>query len=206
MAVRFVVVDGAGPLTLSLARLLRLCGVARVDAGPWAADVCDAELRRTGSGPPDLVVLVGELDPRAAEPWRRRGVPHLPVTADAARVVVGPWLTADPDEPCLACMRLSRGDDAGARTPDDALVAMGAGMAAMVALAGLAAAGGPTGVSVEVLSPWPRVEHRRWSRHLDCPHHPDGGPGVVGRTRGDYPRLTAQPPVLERGQAVRAGR
>ena len=56
----------------------------------------------------------------------------------------------------------------------------GAGMAAMVALAGLAGlAGGagralPAGVSVEVHAPWPRVDHRRWSRDLDCPWHTQG--------------------------------
>jgi hypothetical protein len=193
---RFVVVDGSGPLASSVATLLRATGAARVQAGAWAADTADAELRVVepdGLGAfdrPDLVVLVafGSLAPRRGEPWRRRGVPHLPVVVDAGRVVVGPWVGADPSQPCLDCLHLTRtGRDpawlAVTRAPpvpptvDGPLVAMGSGLAVMVAMAGLGSGAIPPGVSVEVGGPWPRVEHRRWDRHTDCPSHDRGEPG-----------------------------
>ena len=41
----------------------------------------------------------------------------------------------------------------------------------MVIVAGLAGHPLPAGVSVEVHGPWPRVEHRRWTRHTDCRWH-----------------------------------
>ena len=81
---RFVVVDGVGPLASSVATLLRAAGVGLVRAGAWAADTADAELRWGGSTGPDLLVLLADrsIDPRRAEPWRRRGVPLLPVVVD----------------------------------------------------------------------------------------------------------------------------
>ena len=81
---RFVVVDGAGPLASRWPRLLRAAGVGLVRAGAWAADTADAELRWGGSTGPDLLVLLADrsIDPRRAEPWRRRGVPLLPVVVD----------------------------------------------------------------------------------------------------------------------------
>ncbi|HEY8305264.1 MAG TPA: hypothetical protein VIG79_01130 [Lapillicoccus sp.] len=189
---RFVVVDGAGPLSLSVATLLRAAGVGLVRAGAWAADTLDAELRVGGSTGPDLLVLLAarSVDPRGAEPWRRRGVPLLPVVVDAARVVVGPWVAGDPAQPCLVCLHLTRtGHDLvgsaaapprpATATVDEPLVSMGAGLAAMVAVAGLGGAAIPVGVSVEVGGPWPRVEHRRWDRHTECPHHEEHEPGVV---------------------------
>jgi hypothetical protein len=191
-----VVVDGSGPLAASVATLLRATGAGRVQAGAWAADTADAELRVSeldGLGAfdrPDLVVLVafGSVAPRRGEPWRRRGVPHLPVVVDAGRVVVGPWVGGDPAQPCLDCLHLTRtGRDpawlAVTRAPpvpptvDGPLVAMGSGLAAMVAMAGLGNGAIPAGVSVEVGGPWPRVEHRRWDRHTDCPSHDRGEPG-----------------------------
>jgi hypothetical protein len=195
---RFVVVDGPGPLAASVARLLRAEGVERVQSGVWAADAVDAELRLTGSDAPDLVVLVahGALDARAGEPWRRRAVSHLPVVADGTRVVVGPLVTDDPAQPCLYCLRLTRSEldtewpvvEAQSRGAtvwcDESLLAMGAGMAAMLARAvvapGETPTGVPVGVSVEARPPWPRVDHRRWERHTDCPHHGDRD-GQAGR-------------------------
>ena len=124
---RWVVVDGRGALPPAVAALLRDSGVGRVDSGPWAADVADAELRAgrsvTGGpegpaghhppgGPVALVVLVGRggLDPLVGEPWRVRGVPVLPVVDDGGRVVVGPLVTSDPALPCLRCLQLARVD------------------------------------------------------------------------------------------------
>ena len=67
---------------------------------------------------------------------------------------------------------------------DEPLLAMGAGMAAMLArtvvIDGTVPVGVPVGVSVEARSPWPRVDHRRWDRHTDCPHHDDRD-GQAGR-------------------------
>jgi hypothetical protein len=144
------------------------------------------------------VVLVahGALDARAGEPWRRRAVPHLPVVADGTRVVVGPLVTGDPTQPCLYCLRLTRSEldrewpaveaqsRGGTVWCDEPLLAMGAGMAAMLARAVVAGGGRPVGVpvgvSVEARPPWPRVDHRRWDRHADCPHH-DHRDGQTGR-------------------------
>ena len=190
---RIVVVDGPGSLVLAVARLLRAEGVRWVEAGAWAADTADAELRRTAGGAPDLVILVrtGVVDPRVGEPWRRRHIPHLPVTTWGHRIMVGPWLTGDPAQPCLACLAIGAAPDPG--HPSEALVTTGAGMAAMVAVAGLAGSALPTGVSVEVHAPWPRVDHRRWRRDLDCPLHdsfsvPDRQ--GAGRTTGAQVTMT----------------
>ncbi len=265
-----VVVDGAGPLPAAVAALLRAGGVDRVDAGPWAADVADAELRDARRWPrpsppeaahvdedigprPALLLLVGHsgLDPRAGDPWRRRGIPVLPVVVDGGRVVIGPVVGTDPAMPCLRCLQLSRIDrdaawlDALARAAqaaqaaqaprlgpggsDDAagsieppglradVASVAAGVAAMVAHAALSGDPVPAGVSVEVsvaasvqvgsemrseagsavAAPWPRLDHRRWSRHPACPAHgprpgrrpdekPDGDPagGSEGLRRG----------------------
>jgi hypothetical protein len=179
---RFVVVDGPGSVVVLLARLLRAEGVRSVQAGVWAADSADAEVR-SGTEAPDLVILVrpGLVGPRLGEPWRRRRVPHLPITTSGTRVVVGPWLTGDPEEACLGCLAIGHSavlpPGPAAVRPTEALVTTGAGMAAMVALAGLGERGGralPAGVSVEVHAPWPRVDHRLWSRDLDCPWHTQG--------------------------------
>jgi hypothetical protein len=179
---RLVIVDGTGPLAAAVTSVLRASQVGEVRAGAWAADAADAELRLTGAGGPDLVVLVAQraVDPRAGEPWRRRAVAHLPVAEDQARVMVGPWITGDPGQPCLRCLLLTRDDrdrkpvlSVSAATDEchEPLVAMGAGMAGMVASAGLRGRVLPAGVSVEVRPPWPNTVHRRWSRHAECPNH-----------------------------------
>ncbi|MEP6650544.1 MAG: hypothetical protein ABJA74_11640 [Lapillicoccus sp.] len=138
--------------------------------------------------------------------------------ADGARVVVGPWMTGDAARPCLRCLRLARSDRDGewpaieARSHgvtgprDMSLVAMGAGMAVMVAQAGLTDGPLPAGVSVEVRLPWPRVDHRRWERHTDCPHHEQRVTGGVRRPGGSHPRSAGQTSEREAGQAVRAAR
>lgn len=227
----WLVVDGRGPLATAVSSLLRISPAGRVDSGPWAADVADAELReheerqelceRRGLTDGDvrepprvalvaLVVLVtrGALDPVTGETWRARDVPVLPVLDDGARVLVGPLVTADPAQPCLRCLQLARVDrDArwpevmaqaagfttgGARdTPDrreppaDAL-SVAAGVVAMVVNLALSDLGGPVaGVSVEVSGPWPRLDHRRWTRHPACPAHDErsAGPSAASSAR-----------------------
>jgi hypothetical protein len=224
---RRVVVDGTGPLPAAVAGLLRGGDLGRVDVGPWAADVADAELReadrRSGEqagrpagagqdGGPALLVLVGRggLDPRAGEAWRRRGIPLLPVVVDGERVVVGPLVGSDPALPCLRCLELSRIDRdaawldvrAAQRARDDPdgrgmseswaslrpdVASVAAGVAAMVVHAALAddpAPAGVSGVSVEVTTSWPRLDHRRWARHPACPAHDSRPPRGVGAERG----------------------
>jgi hypothetical protein len=182
-----VVIDGSGHLAEAVAALLHSSGVGRVDLGPWAGDVADAELRGPGRERPDLVILVTHpaIDPRTAEPWRRRGIPLLPVVPDGNRVVAGPLLGPDPALPCLRCLQLTRADyDAGwaevmaqavgsdvEATSESALISVAAGVAAMIAHASLAGDRVPAGVSVEVGLPWPRLDHRRWVRHPSCPGH-----------------------------------
>jgi len=190
---RLVVVDGTGPLAMAVASVLRVSRIGRIHTGAWAADAVEADLRLTGSGGPDLVVLVaqGAVNPRAGEPWRRRAVAHLPVVADRARVLVGPWITGDPGQPCLRCLRLTLAEQdpdrpvmslaVSADECDEPLVAMGAGMAGMVAWAGLQGRALPAGVSVEIRPPWPNTVHRRWGRHTGCPNHAPAAPAQAGR-------------------------
>lgn len=217
---RFVVVDGDGRLPWEIARVLRSGGTGRVEVGAWAADLLDAELRDGAGSAPDLVVLVaaGAVDARAGEPWRRRGIAHLPVAADGDRVVVGPLVTGDQSLPCLGCVQLARSDrDAewptlaaqqSARADplqvDATLVPLISGVVAMVVQAYLGGDQVPEGVSIEASLPWPRLDHRRWSRHPGCADHirrllvrpPVTHPEktrhqIVGSTlRGDDPRVT----------------
>ena len=177
-----VVVSGTGLVPVAVGALLRAGDVGRVDVGPWAEDLVDAQLRAypTSEVAPDLVVPVttGRVDARAGQPWRRRGVPVLPVVLDGPRVVVGPLVGRDAADPCLTCLQLTRtGLRASDAAPvlDDALVSVAAGVAAMLARSVVAGDAVPRGVSVEAWSPWPRLEHRRWERHPACPDHPAAG-------------------------------
>lgn len=187
-AEQHVVIGGEGSLPRVLAALLLAGGIGRVGAGAHAVDTLDLGLRRhRGTGPPDLVVLTAAtaLESRAGEPWRRRGIPHLPLVSHGHRVVVGPLVTGR--GPCLHCLDLHRSDrDPGwpgllaqllPATPveDDtpvsaasALTAIAAGLAAMVIHTALDGLPVQPGLSAEVGLPWPQVEHRRWSRHPLC--------------------------------------
>ena len=184
-----VVVGGTGGLPQSLASLLRAAGVGRVDAGPAAAEALDLDLRHDpGGDTPTLVVLtaVGALPSETGEPWRRRGVAHLPVVAQGHRVLIGPLVTPGRG-PCLRCLDLHRCDrdpawpavlaqlalpapvaPAPAVSPETTLTAIAAGLCAMVVHTALDGQEVPRGVSLEVSLPWPRVEQRRWSDHPLC--------------------------------------
>ena len=181
-----VLVSGCGSLPAAVARLLRAGGVGQVRAGLLAAEAADFELRRRDREHPDLVVLVaaGVLRSQVGEPWRRRGVPHLPVVAHGHRLAVGPLVL--PGGACLGCLHLHRGDrdrawpalltqlapDAvGPPAPVDPpapLTALGAGLVAMVAHAHLDGAPVPAELSIEVGLPWPGVDYRRWTPHPRC--------------------------------------
>lgn len=54
---------------------------------------------------------------------------------------------------------------------EPALLSAAAAMTALVVAAYLGGDCLPDGVTVELTSPWPRLDHRRWSRHPQCPHH-----------------------------------
>lgn len=54
---------------------------------------------------------------------------------------------------------------------EPALLAAAASVAALVVAAYLSGTWLPDGVTVELTSPWPRLDHRRWPRHPHCPHH-----------------------------------
>ena len=215
-----VLVDGEGATARACADVLRASGVARVDVGRTAADVAlarglDPAGRPTpGATRPSAVVLLGEgaLDPRRGDPWLSRAVPTLPLVLAGTRVLVGPAVEPGHDGPCLWCLDLHRTDRdiqwpdvmtqvcrdraSGIAAPVDglgtapALAHTAAALAALVVLALLDGPAPPKGVSVESSLPWPRLDHRRWTRHPRCDRHPGGPvpPGSVVRRQTDYPR------------------
>jgi hypothetical protein len=201
-AAQQVVISGEGDLPCALADLLRVGGIGRVSVGANAADVLDLELRglplggrRTPLGSvsdlpalPDLVVLaaVGAIHPDAGEPWRRRGIPHLPLVAQAHRAQVGPLISRGAG-PCLSCMDLHRRDKDAAWpvllsqlapswplrpgapvSLEGALTAMTVGAAAMIVHACLDGQPVPGDLSLELSLPWPATLCRRWFRHPLC--------------------------------------
>jgi hypothetical protein len=144
----------------------------------------------TGASAPDrqpaLVVLTGleAIDPALGVEWRRRGTPVLPVVLHGVEAVVGPLLATD--GPCLRCLDLTRADldpawplllgqllrpgvGTGREVDGDTmLVAVAAGMSAMLVLAVLDGHGVPPGRSFEVGLPWPQVRQRHWPVHPRC--------------------------------------
>lgn len=155
--------------------------------------------------------------------WWHRGVAVLPVLHDDAHteiVRVGPVLSRPSGTPCLAC--LGRGPTAADESPaprphgerrgggpprrqatalGSAVAQLAAATAVLMCLDHLS----PTpqlnrGVSIDVLGPTPRLEHRRWLVRPGCPHHtPAGGAAaLVGITpasgdAGGLPSMCAVP-------------
>lgn len=198
-----VVIGGEGDLPYALADLLRVGGIGKVSVGANALDMLDMELRghqvsrtpaRFGSAAdspacPDLVVLaaMGAIRADTGEPWRRRGIPHLPLVVQAHRVQVGPLITVGGAGPCLSCMDLYRRDRDSAwpvllsqlsptwplrpGAPVDlesSLTAMTAGIAAMIVHTCLDGQPVPVDLSLELSLPWPTVVSRRWFCHPLC--------------------------------------
>jgi hypothetical protein len=147
----------------------------------------DAVTGRLAAGPqPALVVLTGldAVDPALGAQWRRRGTPVLPVVLHGVEAVVGPLVASH--GPCLRCLDLTRADldpawplllgqllrpgvGTGRQVDGDTtLVAVAAGMTAMLALAVLDGHGVPPGRSFEVGLPWPQVRQRHWPVHPRC--------------------------------------
>lgn len=182
-----VLVVGQGALPSALTALLRRAGVGTVRCGSLAADELERERVDAGVGPvPALVVLVTTqaVAPGVAEPWRRHGIPVLPVVMHLVEAVVGPVVQTG--GPCLRCLDLTRADLDGAwpllasqltrpslGRPEEvggetSLVAVTAGLASMVALAVLDGQPLPRGRSLEVALPWPGVRQREWHVHGRC--------------------------------------
>ena len=158
-------------------------GARAGSAGPGAVD------RPSGSRPVvtvhDHVVPLGSVRHPALA-----GRPVLPVVAQTARVVIGPW-TGLPGGPCLHCLDLHRRDrdphwPATAASLEDPLTAPlppvlpDEVVRAVVALTVLLGARVPrvaTGAAHEV-GPWPpHLVTRRWPRHTGCPWHPAAAAG-----------------------------
>jgi hypothetical protein len=182
--------------------VLRRCGIERVSHGQTSVDVALAapDLDRPHRDRPDLVVVLARqaLDPRRGDVWLRHRIPHLPVIPNGAQTQVGPLLGTSADAPCLWCLDLHRTDrdeewptvmaqlcrpDAARVTqapgPDELAPGMGhlvCGVLALYAVGHLAGPHPPAGVSTDVTLPWPRLDHRRWSRHPRCDRH------VLGRS------------------------
>lgn len=151
----------------------------------------------TGSADPALAILVAaEHVPAAAgAPWRRDGVPHLPVALGAGRIVIGPLIRPG-EGPCLRCMDHYRAvwdpgwadivsggpwtderaavrhdDVAGLLTPAFAPADLRAVVAGLVGLVARGQRGGrplPVGVSLTMTSPDPRIQHRLWRANPRC--------------------------------------
>jgi hypothetical protein len=201
-ASQHVVISGEGDLPRSLADLLRAGGIGEVSVGADAVDTLDLELRghradrtpaRLGASAdpatvPDLVVLTarGAIRADAGEPWRRRGIPHLPLVVQGHRVQVGPLINGR-GGPCLACMDLHRRDrDAAwpallsqlsptwplrpgpAVSLETTLTAMTIGVAAMIVHTCLDGQPVPGDLSLELSLPWPTILSRRWFCHPAC--------------------------------------
>jgi len=198
-----VVISGEGDLPYALADLLQAGGIGKVSVGANAVNMLDMELRDQQVDPrpatfgpavsspacPDLVVLaaVGAIRADAGEPWRRRGIPHLPLVAQTHRVQVGPLITAGGAGPCLSCMDLHRRDRDSAwpvllsqlsptwplrpSAPVDlesSLTAMTVGIAAMIIHTCLDGQPVADDLSLELSLPWPAILSRRWFCHPLC--------------------------------------
>lgn len=187
-----VVIDGASPLSDEIALLLGRSGVRRISHGRPAVDLVLAD---PGSDRPDLVLIVGSdaLDPRSGDVWRHHHVTHVPVVPLGQTTSIGPVVGGHLHGPCLWCVDLHRADrdDAWpnvvtqvarpatrlvppAAQPDaieSGLLPFVAGGVVLLALGLLAGQWPPAGISLEVRAPWPRVDHRCWTRHPRCRRH-----------------------------------
>lgn len=196
-----VVVDGDGPLAAEIAELL----ARSVRAPVWSGARVDQVVSDPDAPRPVVVVLVGSpaLHPQAGDVWLARGTPHLPVVPGCVRATVGPLVDRG-HGPCLWCLDLHRADrddawptvlaqvcgdpeivgvgggspPAGqADTPglSAALSQILVGSVAAFAQSVLAGHRPPTGVSIDLSLPWPRMDYRRWVTHPLCHRHRPAG-------------------------------
>lgn len=182
-ATRSVIVVGRGGFGSLLAAHLARAGVGSVHRGNRVAEAAELDESVT----PDLVVIAQPGPARAvsAEPWRIRGITHLPVALHLASATIGP-IVQPGTGPCLRCVELARTDAdpswpllaaRGEPRPEPvvtgaaALTATVAGLVTMVVLAHLDGVVTGGAVSWRTSLPWPRLEGRRWHVHPLCGNH-----------------------------------
>ncbi|MBC7309213.1 MAG: helix-turn-helix domain-containing protein [Actinomycetales bacterium] len=194
-----VVIDGRGPLTGLLARLLGAAGVDRIRMG-WYASAGEDHDR--DSPDPTLVISVGTRLPFArSRDWWERGVVHLPVLAHAASADIGPLLVPGAG-PCLTCVHLGLpGSDPRLTSAswnllgdaqhelvqaEPSLAGLVSGTVAMLALGVIDAHPPPVGIRWHTALPLPSLATSRHEVHPHCDlagHRPvnaaPDGPGAT---------------------------
>lgn len=155
-----------------------------------------AALAHTPSNAPDLVVLgaARAIAPHRYLPWRRLGVPHLPLVIGPHRIQLGPLVTSA--GACLRCVDLHRVDRdaawpgvlAGVSTDDferidgsesPELLAAAVGLLALIVQGALAGAEPPPGLSLSVSDRGPWTLYHHWQPHPACGCH-EGGRSLAG--------------------------
>lgn len=175
-----VTVDGRGPLTADVARLLTAARVGQVRAGCYAAVSEDLD---TTDPDPVLIVTVGTRLPTGrAVTWQERGIAHLPVLVRAASVEIGPLIVPG-QGPCVSCLVIGDAPGLTSLEVDDpitdgqtetvltepSLAALAAGTITMLALGHLDAYPPPLGVRWHCALPLPSLATTRWQIRPDCP-------------------------------------
>jgi hypothetical protein len=172
-------------------------GRPREEATLDAVRQIGGQAERVGSAPgrwveiaPDLVILIehGAADATAAGQLVSADVPHLSVVIHEDDVVIGP-LVRPGNGPCLRCLDLHRGDRDPAwptiltqllgpaaltvRPEETALSVLGAGLAALQALAHLDGVSEPStvGATLEAELPDGLIARRSWPAHPRCGCH-----------------------------------
>lgn len=183
-----IIIDGRGPLTAEIARLVGAAHVGHLRMGWYAGASEDHDL---DSPDPCLIVSVSTRLPLIrARDWWKRGIIHLPVVAHGASIEIGPLLVPGRG-PCLNCVRLQSlpapagVHDGSARLDllsdgqsdlvqvEPSLGGLAAGTAAMLALGVVDAYPPPVGVRWHTALPLPSLATSRWEVHplCDTAHH-----------------------------------
>jgi hypothetical protein len=188
-------------------------GRPREEAALDAVRQLGGQAERVGSAPgrwlevtPDLVILIehGAADATAAGQLVSADVPHLSVVIREDDVVIGP-LVRPGNGPCLRCLDLHRGDRDPAwpavltqllgpaaravRPEETALSVLGAGLAALQALAHLDGVRDPAtvGATLEAELPDGLIARRSWPAHPRCGCHWPLDPGRPTRPTATAP-------------------
>lgn len=178
-----IVIDGRGPLTGEIARLIGAAHIGHIRMGWYAGASEDHDL---DSPDPCLVISVGARLPLVrARDWWERGIAHLPVLAHGASVDIGP-LVVPGRGPCLNCVRLqgmpaepipqlgSGALDLVSDGQNDlvqvepSLAGLVAGAVSMLALGVIDAYPPPVGVRWHTALPLPSLATSRWEVHPHC--------------------------------------
>ena len=188
---RVPVVRGEGPVADALRLALWATTSGRV-SGPGAAG-----RRRTEPSPRVVLVHDHAVPVGTARAPGVVGRAVLPVVAQTARIVIGPW-TGLPGSPCLHCLDLHRRDrDPGwpgaaaalvdpltAPLPPDHPPEVLDAVTALVVLLTRSAIPPVVGTAHEIGASPPHLVARRWPPHPGCPWHEPVQPGRVAG-RGD---------------------